>query len=401
MLLYLPGILLALLAFGVTAGLWPAVRSRKGFAAFVGTALVIHGAWFLITHVLHGASGPLVFLLRVLAGAWTVSCLACVLLGAPVLLARTVMRLARRLSRRPPAPEAPSPALSSQVDRRAFLQGAAVPAVAVLAGTGGTVNGMRGFVVRNETVLVPGLDRALDGFRIGQISDVHVGAYVDVGHLGRAIDALNDSGADLHVMTGDLIDDVVLVRDTFAHLERTRARHGMLAILGNHEKRRSTLRAVMGAYDEAASRDRLRLLVDRHVLLRHNEAPLQVVGVDYPMHVGGRHGLPASERNTLMQRSADAAFAGASSGLTTLCLSHHPDFFPIAAARGVALTLAGHTHGGQVAYDGRPIVSSYRYMLGRYRQGDSHLYVSGGTGHWLPFRVGVPAEVTVLTLRAA
>jgi hypothetical protein len=85
-----------------------------------------------------------------------------------------------------------------------------------------------------------------------------------------------------------------------------------------------------------------------------------------------------------------------------LCLTHHPDFFPLAAERGARLTLAGHTHGGQVGFWRIPLFSfSFEHMLGRYRRGDSHLYVSSGTGHCFPFRVGIPTEVTVLTLRAA
>lgn len=412
MLLFLPAIVLALLAYGVTAGLWPAARSRRGLIAFALTALVIHAAWLITMRVMHGGTGPLVFLIRALAGTWTVAAIACVLIGGPVLLVRSLLRLSRlginRLRTSPlpsseleePATSEPSTAAALQLDRRAFLQGAAVPTIAVFAGAGGTLNGMKGFVIRNQQVVVPGLPRELDGFRIGQISDVHVGAYIDVGHLGRAVDALNESQANLHVMTGDLIDDVYLLEETFAQLERSRARHGMLAILGNHEKRRSVLPEVLRAYDRSAVNRRVRLLVDENMRLDHEGAPLQIVGVDYPMRPGNNHMLPKPERDLVMRRSAEAAFSGVSREVPTLCLSHHPDFFPIAAERGAALTLAGHTHGGQIAWDGRPIVSSYQYMLGRYQLGNSHLYVSGGTGHWIPFRVGVPAEVTILTLKS-
>jgi len=414
MLLFLPAIVLAILAYGVTAGLWPAARSKRGFLAFAATALLIHGAWILTMRVMHGGTGPLVFLVRALAGTWTVAAIGCVVIGGPVLLIRSLMGLSRMgLSRLRPAtqplsvPEAltapvEEPAAGAmQLDRRAFLQGAAVPTIAVFAGAGGTLNGMKGFVIRNEQVVVPGLPRELDGFRIGQITDVHVGAYIDVGHLGRAIEALNESQANLHVMTGDLIDDVYLLQETFAQLERTRARHGMVAILGNHEKQRGILPEVMRSYERSAANRRLRLLVDENLRLEHEGAQLQVVGVDYPMRPGNNHMLPKPERDVVMRRSAEAAFSGMSRDVPTLCLSHHPDFFPIAAERGAALTLAGHTHGGQVAWDGRPIVSSYQYMLGRYQRGESHLYVSGGTGHWIPFRVGVPAEVTILTLKSA
>ena len=103
-----------------------------------------------------------------------------------------------------------------------------------------------------------------------------------------------------------------------------------------------------------------------------------------------------------MQQSAQIAFAEETeSNESLLCLSHHPEFFPFAAERNVGLTLSGHTHGGQVAIGGKSVFSTYQYMLGQYQLGDSHLYVSGGTGHWLPVRFGVPTEVTVITLRSA
>jgi predicted MPP superfamily phosphohydrolase len=101
-----------------------------------------------------------------------------------------------------------------------------------------------------------------------------------------------------------------------------------------------------------------------------------------------------------MDRSAEAAFARVEAGDVVVCLTHHPDFFPRAAERGAALTLAGHTHGGQVALLGIPVFGfAFEHMLGRYTRGDAHLFVGAGTGHWLPWRLGVPAEVAVITLR--
>ena len=156
---------------------------------------------------------------------------------------------------------------------------------------------------------------------------------------------------------------------------------------------------IRAAYEASARRGGpVRLLVDEAHVIEHAGQRIRVVGVDYPMVEGVR--VPGRGRQERMRRSAEVAFAGASADEVVLCLSHHPDFFPLAAERGARLTLSGHTHGGQVAFFGMPLFGfAFQHMLGRYRRGDRHLYVSGGTGHWLPFRVGVPAEVTVLTLR--
>jgi predicted MPP superfamily phosphohydrolase len=122
---------------------------------------------------------------------------------------------------------------------------------------------------------------------------------------------------------------------------------------------------------------------------------MRVVGVDYPF-------ARMSTRLDAMQRSADRAFADARPGETMLCLSHHPDFFPFASRKGARLTISGHTHGGQVVLIGSMFARIFfQHVLGWYRDGENKLYVSGGTGHWLPFRIGIPAEVTVLTLKAA
>ena len=111
-------------------------------------------------------------------------------------------------------------------------------------------------------------------------------------------------------------------------------------------------------------------------------------------HYGGREEVHA--------RWASDVLGTRDPSVPAIVLAHHPDFFPHAAKHGAALTLSGHTHGGQVGAFGRSLTGfGFKYPLGRYRLGDSHLYVSGGTGHWFPFRLGVPREVTVLTLRRA
>jgi predicted MPP superfamily phosphohydrolase len=242
---------------------------------------------------------------------------------------------------------------------------------------------------------------ALDGFRIGQITDTHVGDFIDPDCVARAVSVLNDADVHLQVMTGDLLDDLRLIEPAFSALEKCRARYGMLAVLGNHEKMRRRLGPMLEAYARRRSRGVIRLLVDESTAIEHNGARLRVVGVDYPMHENGKHLLPRGERIRMMQRSAEKAFAGASAATETiLCLSHHPEFFPLAAQRGAQLTLSGHTHGGQVAFLGRPVLSMYKYMLGQYQLADAHLYVSAGTGHWLPVRIGVPTEVSIISLHA-
>lgn len=382
--------LLSVVAWLIVRSIGPRALRRPWHAlAYFGFTAALFAAWVQVRELGHGNAGVLGPIVQAVASSWTVAILACVAFGGPIALVVALVR------RRKPAAAAPV-----DHDRRRFLGGLAVPAVAIGAGAGGTLAGLGPFTVRHEEVRIPDLPAALDGFRIGQITDVHVGDFIDADYVGEAVEAMNRAGCDLQVMTGDLIDDLDQLDETLAALERNDARHGMLAILGNHEIWRGR-EQVVAAYAQAARRGRVRLLVDQNVRLDHDGTPIRVVGVDYPMGPAGRQRLPRDERDAIMRVSAEKAFAEQQPGETVLCLTHHPDFFPFAAQRGAALTLAGHTHGGQFAILGFPVFRfAYDYMLGRYRRGAAQLYVSGGTGHWIPWRVGVPTEVTILTLRA-
>lgn len=392
-------LIVTLLAFVVLRGLWPVLRQRRAALAWWGTAAFIYLAFLAARHPGSGILGPVT---RGALTAWFVACLVVLFAGVP---ARLVLWARQRfLSRRRPVPDVPPLAQAQPAiidERRRQLLGLALPAAAVSVSAAGTFSALSGFVVRHERLRIPGLPAALEGFRIGQLTDVHIGEFIDTEHLTRAVAALDEQSVDLQVMTGDLIDDLSQLEPTMDALEGCRAPHGMLAILGNHEKWRGE-RAVVEAYAKRAPNGRLRLLVDENVVVRHKGAALRVTGVDYPMRKGRGPRLPRAERRAVMRASAEAAWRGVGTDETVLCLTHHPDFFPLAAERGAHLTLAGHTHGGQVGFFRVPLFFfAFEHMLGRYRRGHAQLYVSGGTGHWLPFRVGIPAEVTVLTLTAA
>jgi predicted MPP superfamily phosphohydrolase len=392
----LPSLVLTALAFLVLRSLSPAVRTRRGAALFAGAAALAHLG--LLAARLPGA-GPLAEVGPRVHTAWFVAATMTALGGGALLLLGGLRRRATALA----LGAAPVASQAAPVDlaRRQFLGGFALPAAATAVSAGGSVSALRDFEVRHEEVRVRGLPAALDGLKVGQLTDVHVGDFIDTDYLARAVRALDAEGVDVQVMTGDLLDDLTQLEASMDALEACRAPLGMVAILGNHEKWRGE-EEVLAAYARRAPAGRLRLLLDESLVLEHRGAPLRVVGVDYPMRRGGSHQLPREERLRMMAASAQKAWAGVAAGEPVLCLTHHPDFFPFAAERGAFLTLAGHTHGGQVGFLGIPLFAfAFDYMAGRYRRDGAHLYVGRGTGHWLPFRIGMPTEVTVLTLRAA
>jgi uncharacterized protein len=148
-------------------------------------------------------------------------------------------------------------------------------------------------------------------------------------------------------------------------------------------------------------KDRITLLLNENIAIRRGGATLHIVGVSYPMNPRGGHFLPHPEQQAAMSAQANAAFAGLTNGETIVALSHHPAFFPFAASHGAQLTLASHTHGGQLRLFGHPVVDVYPYLQGRYQEGAAYLDVSAGFGHWLPIRFGVPREIVIITLRAS
>ena len=386
-------VLVNLLGYLVLKRLWPDAVKGWRLKAGIGLALLSMAAWVLPVALGVGAHGrvPVVGVpLKLFSAGWTIAAFIVVLFGLPFVLVRWWR------GRGKPAPDTANAGVD--LERRSLLvsAGRAVPLVAMGTSSMGMVNGSVGFTVQQVEVRLRNLHAALDGFRIGQITDVHVGTFIGTDYVRAAVAAMNEAGVHLQVMTGDLIDDLEQLDDTMAALEGCKAQHGMMAIMGNHEYWRGA-KPIFKAYEASQKRGGpVRLLVDSSHVIEHAGHRIRVVGVDYPM------GRGPGVRARRFQGSADAAFQSVGEGELVLCLTHHPSFFPYAAQKGAHLTLAGHTHGGQVALLGMPLFwFAFEFMLGRYKSQDSHLYVSGGTGHWLPFRLGVPPEVTILTLKAA
>ncbi|HZS42286.1 MAG TPA: metallophosphoesterase [Polyangia bacterium] len=257
-------------------------------------------------------------------------------------------------------------------------------AVAILAGISATAPRPR--IVRRE-IAIAGLPRALDGYRIAQISDVHCGSYTPAERVAEWADRLSALEPDLVAITGDLITSgSAHVDGVAAALGRLRGRDGVFACMGNHDYFTDAERLV-----RALESHGITVLRNRGVTLERGGAALHVAGVDDTWT--GR----ADVARSLSERPA---------GVPVLLLAHDPNLFPDAAARGVELTLSGHTHGGQLAVPGLSRKLNLARLItpfaaGIYRLGAATLYVSRGAGTTgPPVRLGARAELTLLTLRA-
>ena len=258
-----------------------------------------------------------------------------------------------------------------------------------------SVTTVGGPVIRESVVTVPGLPLGLDGLRIANIGDVHIGRFIVAEDLSAAIDLINSRNVDLLAVTGDLIDDLEQLEPTLDALERSRAQP-LLSILGNHDKYPNEA-AVVSALRSRAPR--IQVLINDSAVVYPRGMAVRVAGSDYPLAADGRHMIAREEQDIMMRDFAEKAFAKARPDEVIIALSHHPEFFPFAAAKGALLTLSSHTHGGQVAVAGRQLIVAYDYMHGIYERDGRFLDVTSGLGHWLPIRVGVPREISILTLR--
>ena len=328
----------------------------------------------------------------------------------------------------PSSAAAESPEMVPDPSRRYFFR-----AATAAAGAAPFLSAMYGFAaerlnyqVRRVEIPIPNLPSALDGMKIVQLSDIHLSGYMSRTDVRRAVDMANDLGADLAVVTGDLITGVGdPIADCVDEIRNLHAPLGIWGCNGNHEIYARAEDEAGYLYEQAGMR-----------LLRHQNAPisfkgaqLNLIGVDYQR-----------ERNSKGQRQQTLANLEplVRSDMPNILLSHNPNSFNRAAELGIELSLAGHTHGGQIQVeilDHRlsPARFITDYIAGLYQRplfapapterassaasasrkfspslfppqssAMAHIYVNRGLGTvGAPVRLGVPPEISLIVLRRA
>jgi predicted MPP superfamily phosphohydrolase len=304
-------------------------------------------------------------------------------------LLSTPIWIAWRLLHRPGRPSEPE----VDPERRAVLRAAGMLASAVpgaLLGFGVLVE-RTAFRVREMDMPVPGLHPDLDGLRLVQLSDIHLSPYLSEREFARVVDATNELRGHLVLVTGDLISVRGDPLDACLHqISRLRSEAGIMGCLGNHE--------VYAGIEEYTTAEGARLgitfLRSQALQFPFGNALMNVAGVDYQTMNAQPHYLRGAE-NLIAPNALN------------ILLSHNPDVFPVAAEQGWDLTLAGHTHGGQVnveiLHQNINLARFYTpYVYGHYRSGKSSIYVTRGIGTiGMPARLGAPPEIAVLRLRKA
>ena len=251
---------------------------------------------------------------------------------------------------------------------------------------------MRPVSVKPLTVTLDRLPQSLDGLRIVQITDLHIGPMIGGDWLRQVVDKVNALKPDIIAITGDVVDGSVeeLSRHT-APLADLTAPHGVYFITGNHEY-------YSGVEEWCAHFTTLGLRVLRNervsITAGAQQDSFDLAGVDdWASHAFPGQG--ADLPKALAGRNADKAL---------ILLAHQPAAIYEAAEHGVDLQLSGHTHGGQIWPFTYLVYLQQPYVAGLHRHRDTatQIYVSPGTGFWgPPMRLGTVAEITHITLRSS
>ncbi|NYT39025.1 metallophosphoesterase [Allopusillimonas soli] len=272
------------------------------------------------------------------------------------------------------------------------LLGWSALAVAVISSAAvllGLFNSRRIAGITRVDIPIVGLPRALHGYTIAQLSDIHVGPTIKRSYVQAVVDRTNDLRPDVIVITGDIIDgSVARLAADVAPLAQLKAPHGVHLVTGNHE--------YYSGADEWVQAFRamgLAVLMNEHRVLRRDGASLVLAGVtDY--------GAGAFDRTQRSDPAAALAGAPPEAALRIL-LAHQPRSAQAAEAAGFDLQLSGHTHGGQFWPWGYFVPLQQPFVAGLNSLGTLRIYVSRGTGYWgPPMRIGARSEITRIRLVA-
>lgn len=252
----------------------------------------------------------------------------------------------------------------------------------------GVIQAVRLPQVHRVVLPVKGLPAELDGFKLVQLSDLHISKLFPEEWVKGVVERTNALDADLIVVTGDFIDGYTQARRVdVAPLGKLVAKHGTMGIPGNHEY----------YFDYAAWKDVLeglgiRMLTNEHAVVEHEGAELVVAGITDADATAYGHDGPDIKK----------ALAGIPSNAPIVLLAHRPEGAAGHAEAGASIQLSGHTHGGMVV-GMEPVFGppNEGYLTRGYKVEDMQLYVSNGTGLWMgfPIRLGIPSEITEFTLK--
>lgn len=327
---------------------------------------------------------------------WVFGSLGGFIVALPFVLTNFIWDRIQRARQKADLQAVPDPAFS--VARRKFLSNTAVAAGAVpLAASGyGFLFGRIEFEKSFVRMKLPRLPREFHGFRIAQLSDLHIGPFMTSSDIRHVVEMTNALKPDLIVLTGDYITwDPDTQEAAVESLTGLKAPLGIYGCLGNHEMMTHTEASITELF---ARRD-IKILRQERAPIQVGKESLNLIGVDYEFR---RHHGPYGDNR--VRQYLEGVKPLMSSDQVNILLSHNPNTFDRAAQLGIDLSLSGHTHGGQIALNFiSPDLSIARlmtpYVKGHFQKPGGQLYVNRGIGTiGVPIRFDAPPEITLFEL---
>ncbi|HBC45811.1 MAG TPA: hypothetical protein DCZ43_02060 [candidate division Zixibacteria bacterium] len=275
--------------------------------------------------------------------------------------------------------------------RRRFVKLAAAvfPAAAVSSSLAGVADSYAPIQIPTRKIPISFLPTQLEGFKIAHLSDLHLGYYVNLDNLQEAVEKIKTHQPDLALVTGDISDDLNILPEALKIISTLSPRFGTYASVGNHEYYRGIME-VMKIFKTAP----FPMLINQHININVGGAKVTLGGADDPRTL-------RRDYTQFLENTIEHTLGEAPADSFKLLMCHRPEGFNYSVQKGIDLVLSGHTHGGQVGLGGRSVFEPLfpeKYLWGTYHRGKTTMYTSGGMGHWLPFRLGVPAEAPILIL---
>lgn len=236
-------------------------------------------------------------------------------------------------------------------------------------------------------VPIPGLPKEFIGFRIAQISDLHIGEMIGANYVKKVVDKTNLLSPDIVAMTGDIIDGSPKMTAPIAKgLSRLKAVDGTFYVTGNHEYYWGVHNALQQIHQAGA-----KILMNENVLIRRGSSSIALAGVpDISTNGAGTPGQSSDPAKSV---------AGVAKDTVKILLAHQPVSYKAAVKAGFHLQLSGHTHGGQFFPWSLVVRMFQHYNKGLIKHEDLWIYVNRGTATWGPrIRFGIPPEISLLTL---
>jgi predicted MPP superfamily phosphohydrolase len=338
-------------------------------------------------------------LLQAPFGWWIIGSLGGFLIAIPLGLVDRIASATRWVFQRVvQAGRAIPPPSPVSLARRRFLKNTALAMTTApfVAGAYGMFYERLNLEISHQRIKIPRLPSAFHGFRIAQLSDVHIGPFMTAEEIRRYAGIANGLKPELVAVTGDFVtwdpSTQSAVVDALAGLK---APLGVYGCLGNHEMWAEVEHSITRLFAQRG----IRILRGERAFVKSGGDVINLIGVDYQTR--SRMG-PRGQR--LVREYLEGVDRLMASATVNILLSHNPNTFDRAAELGIDLSLAGHTHGGQVTLEfvhrdlspGRLVTP---YVTGWFQKPGGQLYVNRGIGTiGVPIRLGAPPEITIYEL---